>query len=377
MENDQSPRLSVGDFVAATNQTLEYAYPQVEIEGEVQGFKVNQNKYVFFDLKDEEASVGCFMTVWQLHVALEDGMKVVVAAAPKLTRWGKFSLTVTQVQLVGEGSLKRSFELLVAKLTKEGLFDEARKRALPQLPSHIGVIASKDSAGYADFVKILGQRWGGLRVEVAHVQVQGSGAPSQVIKALEHFNQAPEPPEVIAIMRGGGSLDDLSAFNDEPLARAVASSRVPTITGIGHETDVSLADLAADVRAATPTNIAQLLVPDRREIKARLHARLSSILLGIGHRSLEKETLLRGGMEKILQRLLGRTDATESKFRLMRQALQELNPQTVLKRGYGIVRLQAGGLADENVKAGDRLEIELKNVIIEAGVTNVKNSPQK
>ena len=122
MENTNSIRLGVSDFIALTNQTLEYAYPTVEVEGEVASFKVNQGKYVFFDLKDESASVGCFMTVWQLRVPVEDGMKVIVTATPKLTQWGKFSLTVRAIRPSGEGSLKKSFELLRAKLEKEGLF---------------------------------------------------------------------------------------------------------------------------------------------------------------------------------------------------------------------------------------------------------------
>ncbi len=377
MENVQNPRLSVGDFVAATNQTLEYAYPQVEVVGEVQSFKVNQSKFVFFDLKDEAASVGCFMTVWQLRVPLEDGMKIVVTATPKLTNWGKFSLTVKKVQPVGEGSLKRSFELLVAKLAKEGLLDESRKRPLPLLPSHIGVIASTGSAGYADFIKILNERWGGMKIEVAHVQVQGAESPAQIIRALNYFNQSSDPPEVIVIMRGGGSLDDLSGFNDEPLARAIASSRVATVTGIGHETDTTLADMVADFRASTPTNVAQIIVPDRREIKARLQHRLGSALAVISHNSEAKRVRVENGLGKILHRLEARTHAVEDRFRLMRQALQELNPETVLKRGYAIVRTAQGGLADRTTKPGDNLKIELKSAIIEAGVINVKTIPKK
>jgi exodeoxyribonuclease VII large subunit len=137
-------RLSVSDFIASANQTLEYAYSPIEIVGDVHSFKINQGKYVFFDLKDETGSISCFMMVFQLRMALEDGMKVVVTATPKLTQWGKFSVTVKHITPLGEGSLKRNFELLVAKLDKEGLFDGARKRFLPKIPSHIGVVASVD-----------------------------------------------------------------------------------------------------------------------------------------------------------------------------------------------------------------------------------------
>src|ERR1035437_9385330 len=136
----EKTRLSVSDFIAVTNQTLEYAYPLVEIEGEVASFKVNQSKFIFFDIKDAGGSLGFFMTVWQLRVPIEDGMKVIVTATPKLTQWGKFSLTVKSVRPSGEGALKKSFELLKAKLDSEGLFAPERKRFLPTIPTRIAVI---------------------------------------------------------------------------------------------------------------------------------------------------------------------------------------------------------------------------------------------
>src|SRR5664279_3322909 len=163
MEKPKLPTFSVSDFIALTNQTLEYAYPIVEVEGEISSFKVNQGKFVFFDIKDAGASVGCFMTVWQLRIPIEDGMKVIVTATPKLTQWGKFSLTVKAVLPSGEGALKKSFELLKAKLEQEGLFLEDRKRTLPPIPQHVAVISSTQSAGYADFMKIVNDRWGGLQ----------------------------------------------------------------------------------------------------------------------------------------------------------------------------------------------------------------------
>lgn len=206
------------------------------------------------------------MSVYQLCIAIEDGMRVVVVASPKLTQWGRFSLTVRSIRPSGEGSIKKSFELLRAKLAEEGLLALERKRVLPSMPSHLGVISSTGAAGYADFIKILDDRWAGLQVDVAHVQVQGDVAADQMIRALRYFSELEQPPQVVALIRGGGSADDLAVFNDEKLVRAVAASRVPVIAGIGHEVDESLVDLAADVRAATPSNAAQLLVPDKQAI---------------------------------------------------------------------------------------------------------------
>ncbi|MDB5176776.1 MAG: putative Exodeoxyribonuclease 7 large subunit [Candidatus Saccharibacteria bacterium] len=355
-----APKLTVSDFIAITNQTLEYAYPVVEIEGEVASFKVNQGKFVFFDLKDAGASVGCFMMLFQLRVPIEDGMKVVVTASPKLTQWGKFSLTVKAIRPSGEGSLKKSFELLHAKLDAEGLFADERKRPLPTIPRHIAVISSPQAAGYADFIKILNDRWGGMRVDVAAVTVQGADAPDQIIRALNYFNTQEELPEVIAIIRGGGSADDLSAFNDEQLVRAIAASRIPTITGVGHEVDTSLSDLAADVRAATPSNAAQIIVPDRRDMIRSVRLRVQSVVPRVSNIVEQLRQQLEG-------RLLSATDASERQLEQHRLALlqtkrllAQLDPARVLERGYALLRGE--------LKEGGTVDIETSRAIMKARI---------
>jgi len=362
MENMTSihPRFSVSDFIALTNQTLEYAYPGVEIEGEVASFKVNQGKYVFFDLKDEQGSIGCFMTVWQLRQPIEDGMKIIVTATPKLTQWGKFSLTVRALRPSGEGSLKKSFELLKAKLDKEGLFAPERKRPLPPLPRHIGVITSTQAAGYADFIKILNDRYGGLKVDVAHVQVQGVDAPDQIIRALRYFNEQEILPEVIVVIRGGGSADDLSAFNDELLVREIAGSRIPTLVGVGHETDESLVDLAADVRAATPSNAAQIIVPDRHEMIRTQRYHMQRIVSRLGDALHDAKLDVRQSLEVIMTRLEDQHLRTQRSFEAQVQVLAQLNPARVLERGYALLRGRAA--------VGETVEIETKQAIMKAKV---------
>lgn len=365
MESTQLPILVVSDFIALTNQTLEYAYSSVAIEGEVSGFKVNQGKYVFFDLKDSEGSIGCFMTVWQLRQPIEDGMKVVVVATPKLTKWGKFSLTVQTIRPSGEGNIKRSFELLKAKLEHEGLFSPERKRALPTQPKHIAVISSTGAAGYSDFIKILDDRWGGLRVDVAHVQVQGKDAPDQIIRALRYFTTQEVLPEVIAIVRGGGSADDLSAFNDELLVREIAASRVPTIVGVGHEVDISLADLAADVRAATPSNAAQLIVPDKHERIQQLEQRLRAASLRLSQEVELEKTRLRGQIESALRTVRQRHESAHDALESRRNVLAELDPNKVLQRGYAIIR--------GNLAVGQSIEVETGTIVAIMEVTHVRD----
>jgi len=357
-------RLSVSDFIALTNQTLEYAYPLIEIEGEVASFKVNQNKYVFFDLKDHSGSVGCFMMIYQLRMAIEDGMKVIVTASPKLTQWGKFSLTVRAIRPSGEGSLKKSFELLKMKLEKEGIFDEERKRPLPTAPQHVAMISSTDAAGYADFIKIINDRWGGMKVDVAHVQVQGADAPDQMIRALQYFNSHDSLPEVILLIRGGGSADDLSAFNDELLVREIAASRAPILIGVGHEVDTSLADLAADVRAATPSNAAQILVPDKYELmranKTRLVRLLPRIEMEIERRRMEIVSRVQDVFDTLEQHHARQVE----KVQLLRRILVQLDPKIVLTRGYALIR--------GDIQIGSDITIEKSDILITAEVKNVQ-----
>ena len=333
------------EFISVVNQTLEYAYSGVTIVGEVASFKVNQGKWVFFDLKDDESSVNCFMSVWNLRVPIEDGMKVMVRGVPKLTKWGKFSFTVEAVQPVGEGSLKKAYEILKKKLSNEGLFAKEKKRQIPKGLSKIGVISSTAAAGYADFIKIYNARWGGTKIQVAHTQVQGMDAPDQIIKALNYFNEHGEV-EVIAILRGGGSADDLACFNDEKLVRAIAASKIPVITGIGHEVDESLADLAADVRASTPSNAAEILTLDRRTEKTRVQDKV----VGVGQNLVrELDNIKRQNYDKVFKIGQRIDDLYQNIYDLLKQKIkliEALNPEKVLSQGYAIL---SGKISPGNV----------------------------
>ena len=304
--------LTPTDLIAVINQTLEYAYSSVTVVGEVSEFKVNQGKWVFFNIKDEETSIPCFMTLWSLGQPIEDGMKVVVRGVPKLTKWGKFSFTVSKIAPVGEGSLKKAFEMLKKKLAQEGLFDVSRKRSLPEDIAKIGVISSTDAAGYKDFIKIINARWGGMKVLTAHTQVQGLDAPEQMIRALKYFNEWTDV-DVVVLIRGGGSKDDLSCFNDEALVRAVAASKIPVVCGVGHEIDESLCDLACDVRASTPSNAAELLTRDRK-----------------GEKILEKIRMVKQRINLEIRNL-------ESDVAQKKRILELLNPEKILKQGYAIL----------------------------------------
>ena len=330
--------LSVSDFVALTNQTLEYAYPTVSLVGEVSEYKVIQGKWVSFKLKDAGAVVSCFGSVFQLRTPVQDGMNIVVVSQPRLNPKGYFTLNIRSLKPVGEGSIKKGFELLKAKLEAEGLFSPDRKRRLPRVPKSVAVITSTESAAYADFTRIINERWGGLSVSVAHTQVQGDPAADQIIRALQYFNGLDTLPEVVVIIRGGGSAEDLATFNDEPLARAIASSRIPTLVGVGHEIDHSLADMVADVRAATPTHAAETLVPDRQEIIRSTRTQVESVG-NIVLRAIEtqRETM-RSMLENALRNTSDHLERSQARLQSYQAVLVELDPRKVLQRGYALLK---------------------------------------
>src|SRR3989339_1221730 len=266
--------LSVAEYLKLVNDTLRLIpSDQVVIEGEVSDFRVAQGKWVSFDLKDEQAQavLKCFMTTWQLKVAIEDGMRVQVKGHPNVyERFGTFKLNVEALEPVGEGALRRAYELLKRKLETEGLFDVSRKRELPRFPERIGLITSRDAAAYGDFLRILNNRWGGVKILHAHVHVQGREAVGEIVGAFEYFNRLDDRPDVLVLTRGGGGLEDLHAFNDEQVARAIYASKIPVVVAVGHERDESLADFVADVRASTPSNAAERVVPSRSDISYEL-----------------------------------------------------------------------------------------------------------
>ncbi len=363
--------LGVSDFVALLNQTMEYAYPSVIITGELANFRVSKNRWVYFDLKDDTASVKFFGTVYQLPGPLEDGMILKVRGTPKLHQLYGFSVTVMTMQPAGEGTIRRAAELLEAKLTSEGLFDLARKRALPYPPQRIGLVASRQSAAYADFIKILDARWRGVAIDLIDVQVQGEPAPGQIVQALEHFNALSQPPDVLVLIRGGGSPEDLAAFSTEQVTRAVAASRIVTLVAIGHEVDTCLAELAADQRGSTPSNAAELLVPDRGQALASL-AQAGVRLEQLGARQIAvaaKRLLLQ--RQQLDQAIGFMLEQAMTALGARQTLLSALSPEAILQRGYALVRLNGKVVRQaQQLAAMDRVSLQLFDGSVAATILN-------
>ncbi|PID31836.1 exodeoxyribonuclease VII large subunit [Candidatus Saccharibacteria bacterium] len=332
------PTFSVSDFVAVCNQTLEFAYPSVVVVGELANYRVSRKRWVHFDLKDAGASVSFFGSAQQLPGPLENGLLLRVRGVPRLHQQYGFSITVQFMQPVGKGSIKKAGDLLAAKLQAEGLFDADRKRSLPYPPQRIGLITSGESAAYRDFTKILADRWRGVRIIHADVQVQGEAAGAQIARAVEHCNEYHSDIGVLVITRGGGSADDLAVYNTERVVRAVAASRIPTLVAIGHEVDVSLAGLAADVRASTPSNAAEVLVPDRIHVMHGLHARCETMTAVVSARLRDAIDAVRLVPQELQQSAARHLQAARDQLDGRRALLSALDPQAALRRGYAIVR---------------------------------------
>lgn len=362
-------QVEVSDAIALFNQTLDYAYPSLTIVGELANFRISRNKWVYFDLKDEYGILRFFATIYALPGPLEDGMKLAVKGRPHVHDQYGFSIQVSTIQPVGEGSIKKAANLLAAKLEAEGLFAPERKRALPYPPKCVGLISSLQSAAYADFIKVTAARYGGLEILAYDSQVQGEQAIADIIAGLKYFNESDTPPDVIVITRGGGSAEDLAAFSNELIVRAVAASRVPTLVAIGHEVDISLAELAADARASTPSNAAELLVPDRKDLLAQLGEKKLWLDSGLALQLDSLRTWLDSRRDQlgnsIMQQLARQQEDLHTKQRL----LEVLSPQAALRRGYSMVH--SGGTlvrSAKQLKPADELDIHFADGNVKARV---------
>jgi len=340
------------------------------VRGEISNFSQPRSGHLYFTLKDSESAMRCVMwkpSAMRLRFTPTDGMLVEAHGAMSIyPAQGQVQLYVDALRPAGEGALYQEFLRLRAQLEAEGLFDPSHKRPLPRLPKHIGVVTSATGAALHDILQTLNRRLPTLRVTVAPTSVQGVEAPAGIIAALKRLNSLPDL-DLIILARGGGSIEDLWAFNDEGVARAIFASRYPVISGVGHETDFTIADFVADLRAPTPTGAAELATPiTKDELRAALQgadAQLTELI----NRQLEnlKQALLLAESElrrnSPLQRILNniqRLDELQGRLeRAIQQQLQRkqnylanagdrlasLNPQAVLKRGYAIITDQATG----------------------------------
>ena len=286
LPQDEGPE-TVWELTRRIQATLEDGFPQVWVVGEVSNYKRHTSGHVFFTLKDERASLRCVIwksTAERLRHEIRDGLEVEAKGHLSVfEKAGNYQLYVSSLKPRGVGALEVAFRRLKEKLEKEGLFDPARKRPLPRFPRRVGIVTSPTGAAVRDILHVLARRWPPAEIVLAPALVQGPGAAAEIVRGIQRLNRLGSM-DVLIIGRGGGSLEDLWPFNEEAVARAVYASEAPVVSAVGHETDFSISDFVADVRAPTPSAAAEIVVPDAREVLAALRAQDRRMARQVRHR---------------------------------------------------------------------------------------------
>lgn len=393
--NDRQP-LSVSQLTGRIKAMLEGGFPSVLVQGELSGCKLHSSGHFYFTLKDEGAALSGVMwrsRVSGLQLVPKDGMKVVVSG--KITVYeprGNYQIDAASIRPVGVGELQEAFERLKAKLAAEGLFDQSRKKKLPRYPSRIGIVTSPTGAAFQDVLKVLSRRFPLVEVVLSPAQVQGAGAAEQIARAIGELNRL-GGIDLMIVGRGGGSIEDLWAFNEEVVARAIAASKVPVVSAVGHEVDFTIADFVSDLRAPTPSAAAEMVVPDGAEVLENL-SNMAYTLKETMMTSLEdRQVFIRHILKShafnrpldLLHRYSQRVDelersagmASEHALAVARlrceglsQRLASLDARAVLRRGFAMV-YRKGSLLTSAAAArpGDRLDVRLADGDIHSIVT--------
>lgn len=411
--------LSVFELTEKIKTKLERSFEDIVVVGEVSNFKAHPSGHAYFSLKDERAMISAVMfraDSGRLKFKVQDGQRVV--AFGKITVYpprGNYQIVISRMEPDGIGALQLAFEQLKKKLDAEGLFDSARKRPIPKFPKTVGIVTSSSGAAIRDILQILDRRFAGLRVLLYPVKVQGDGAAAEVAQAISDLNNYFPDVDVLIVGRGGGSIEDLWAFNEESVARAIFRSKIPVISAVGHEIDFTIADFVADLRAPTPSAAAELVIASKAEVLHRvdqwvrrllqirnrfevvemqiddglqrleriLENRISDLRLrleGVRGR-LSKHSpqnfirLHRQRYDALVQRLLispkSFMERREWRVEHLRAKLNLLNPRTIMERGYSIVRVYSTRKVvtkASDVRMGDKLLIELHKGKITAKV---------
>jgi exodeoxyribonuclease VII large subunit len=369
---DQQTALTVGQLTRQIKNVLEPAFTDVLVEAEISNYTLHRSGHRYFTLKDSEATIAA--TLWKTRPVkydIKEGMKVVCRGrlsvyAPR----GQYNLDVFQIRPVGVGALQMAYEQLFAKLEAEGLFDESRKRPIPRFPRKIGIVTSETGAALHDILTVLRRRFPVVQVVLRPAGVQGLGSELEIARAIREFNMLPadERPDTLIVGRGGGSLEDLWNFNEEAVARAIYASKIPVISAVGHEVDVTIADFVADLRAPTPTAAAELATPDIEELQSIIagsHRAIARVLRNELHMRKREVAALgsASSLARIFDDVLGRRrdevqrfqerasrsirhELDRAKLTLARDEakLKAMNPYSVLERGYAILESPDGNV---------------------------------
>ncbi|MDD2533752.1 MAG: exodeoxyribonuclease VII large subunit [Eubacteriales bacterium] len=373
---------------------------QVQVKGEISGLKAYPSGHLYFSIKDANASVSCVMfksQVMKLRFKPVDGTAVIVTAkASVYDRDGKFQLYVNLMQADGLGDLYLAYEQLKSRLQAEGLFDPTHKLPVPRLPKAVGVVTSPAGAVIRDIIHVLSRRYPNFKLQLIPVQVQGDGSAASIAAAIDRFNIL-NTVDVLIVGRGGGSMEDLWAFNEEVVARSVFRSKIPVISAVGHETDFTICDFVADVRAATPSAAAELAMPVRAEEEAKIINIQARLRLALQKRSQletqhldslinrpvlvqplkiieDKQKDLNFLLNLLSTAALSRLNVADRNLAIMAGKLDALSPLKVLSRGYSVVRDQTGQTIQSTafVQKDDLIDVWLSDGILGCTVQQIK-----
>jgi len=396
---------SVGDLLAGVRSLLEERVGRLWVAGEISNLHRAGSGHVYFTLKDERGQVRAALfrsAARRVAFEPENGLEVIVYADVTVYEArGDLQLVVREIEPRGAGALQLAFEQLRRRLEAEGLFDAARKRALPRLPACLGVVASPTSAALRDVLQIAARRFPAARLLISPTRVQGEGAEHEIAAALDALADQ-SGIDAVLLVRGGGSLEDLRAFNSEAVARAIVRARAPVVTGVGHEVDVTIADLAADLRAPTPSAAAELALPDRAalftllvrdfgrarraltalrdEAAARFGRERDALrALAPSARLLARRERLAADVRALVRAMRAQLERARADVAALAGRLESLSPLAVLARGYAIVRRAHDGAIvrrADDVAAGDRLSLRVAEAELEAAVSGVRPLPR-
>ncbi len=366
---------SVRELTQEIKVHLETSWPEVWVAGEISNLRPAQSGHLYFSLKDEAAQLRAVMfrfSASSLRFAPEAGLAVL--ASGHLTVYeprGEYQLIVEHLEPQGIGELQLAFEQLKKKLAGEGLFAPERKRPIPPFPRRIGIVTSPAGAAIRDMIQVLTRRFPPIEILVAPVNVQGRTAAPEIAAAVRQLGK--EDVDLILVGRGGGSIEDLWAFNEEEVARAIFESPHPVISAVGHETDFTIADFVADLRAPTPSAAAELAVPVHGELVARIQECRKRLLREPGRRL--EEGILRWDAltERLSLALRGRVESSQEGVRRLTAHLRSLNPQAILERGYAIAEDERGRILRKpsQVRIGDPVRVTLAKGRLATRVTRM------
>ena len=351
----------------------------VSVIGEISNLKYHSSGHVYFTLKDENSKINCFLSADQrryLRYELDNGMEITASGYIYLyERGGSYSLNVNNIEVSGLGDLQIAFQQLKDKLQKEGLFDPQYKKPLPSYPKKVAVVTSPTGAAVRDVISIITNRWPLTQILVCPCLVQGPEAARDVAGTIEAVNAQCPDVDVMIVGRGGGSMEELWAFNEEVVARAIFLSRIPVISAVGHETDFTIADFVADRRAETPTAAAQLAVPDRNVLYTRLHDKTRSLIDRLQKRLRIAELRLQSWSPQRLGMVLSqKIHKNELKVLQLEQQLQLKNPSLILERGCGILfDLEGKSIRSvEDAAPGQKIRVRLSDGTLFCDITEIE-----